>query len=124
MKTIEFLPDRLNAETVVFKGFTTPELGYAALIGAVAGLILSLMMMLVIGIGWPIIPTCTLITPLMLIFIGGRFLVSFKRNKPNFYLYLRIQKMLSHMGIGSKLLVRHDRSWSLRRSQRVRRGGV
>ncbi|CHO21795.1 conjugative transfer region protein [Salmonella enterica subsp. enterica serovar Typhi] len=47
MKTIEFLPDRLNAETVVFRGFTTPELGYAALIGAVSGLILSLIMMLV-----------------------------------------------------------------------------
>ncbi len=39
MKTIVFLPDRLNAETVVFRGFTTPELGYAAIIGAVAGLI-------------------------------------------------------------------------------------
>ncbi|UQQ18248.1 TIGR03750 family conjugal transfer protein [Salmonella sp. WGH-01] len=84
MKTIEFLPDRLNAETVVFRGFTTPELGYAALIGAVSGLILSLIMMLVTGIGWPIIPTCTLITPLIFIFIGGRFLVRFKRNKPNF----------------------------------------
>ncbi|EMH5361054.1 TIGR03750 family conjugal transfer protein [Salmonella enterica] len=124
MKTIVFLPDRLNAETVVFRGFTTPELGYAAIMGAVAGLILSLIMMLVTGIGWPIIPTCTLISPLILIFIGGRFLVRFKRNKPNFYLYLRIQKLLSHMGIGSQVLVRHDRSWSLRRSKPVHKGGV
>lgn len=124
MKTIEFLPDRLNTETVVFRGFTTPELGYAAVIGAVAGLILSLIMMLIMGIGWPIIPTCTLITPLILIFIGGRFLVRFKRNKPNFYLYIRLQKLLSHIGIGNQFLVRHDRSWSLRRSKSVRKGGV
>ncbi|EBZ4144331.1 TIGR03750 family conjugal transfer protein [Salmonella enterica subsp. enterica serovar Kottbus] len=124
MKTIEFLPDRLNAETVVFRGFTTPELGYAALIGAVAGLMLSLILMLITGISWPVIPTCTLITPLVFIFIGGRFLVRFKRNKPNFYLYLRIQKLLSHIGIGSQFLVRHDRNWSLRRSKPVRKGGV
>ncbi len=27
METIRFLPDRLNAEPTVFRGFTTPELG-------------------------------------------------------------------------------------------------
>ncbi|CDG17156.1 protein of unknown function [Xenorhabdus doucetiae] len=27
MQTIPFLPDRLNAEPVVFRGFTTPEMG-------------------------------------------------------------------------------------------------
>ncbi|EKS1616209.1 DUF3487 family protein, partial [Escherichia coli] len=26
METIRFLPDRLNAEPTVFRGFTTPEL--------------------------------------------------------------------------------------------------
>lgn len=30
MQTIRFLPDRLNAEPVVFRAFTTPELGLAA----------------------------------------------------------------------------------------------
>lgn len=37
MQTIRFLPDRLNAEPVVFRGFTTPELGLAALIGLAVG---------------------------------------------------------------------------------------
>lgn len=27
MQTIHFLPDRLNVEPAVFRGFTTPELG-------------------------------------------------------------------------------------------------
>ena len=124
MKTIDFLPDRLNAETVVFRGFTTPELGYAALIGAVAGFILSLILLLITGAGWPVIPTCTLITPLILIFIGGRYLMSFKRNKPNFYLNLRIQKTLSYTGLGDKSWIRDDRYWSLRRSRTVRKGGI
>ncbi|MBJ5206160.1 DUF3487 family protein, partial [Salmonella enterica subsp. enterica serovar Agona] len=29
MQTIRFLPDRLNSEPVVFRGFTTPEMGLA-----------------------------------------------------------------------------------------------
>ena len=37
MQTIRFLPDRLNAEPVVLRGFTTPELGSAALIGLAVG---------------------------------------------------------------------------------------
>lgn len=28
MQTIRFLPDRLNVEPAVFRGFTTPELGW------------------------------------------------------------------------------------------------
>lgn len=42
MQTIRFLPDRLNSEPVVFRGFTTHEMGLAALAGAGAGLLLSL----------------------------------------------------------------------------------
>ncbi|EEA8742098.1 DUF3487 family protein, partial [Salmonella enterica subsp. enterica] len=34
MQTIRFLPDRLNSEPVVFRGFTTHEMGLAALAGA------------------------------------------------------------------------------------------
>ncbi|MBB7334125.1 DUF3487 family protein, partial [Escherichia coli] len=39
MQTIHFLPDRLNVEPAVFRGFTTPELGLAALSGAGLGLL-------------------------------------------------------------------------------------
>ncbi|WP_262946839.1 TIGR03750 family conjugal transfer protein, partial [Xenorhabdus indica] len=42
MQTIAFLPDRLNAEPVVFRGFTTPEMGLAALAGIALGLAVSL----------------------------------------------------------------------------------
>ncbi len=37
MATIEFMPDRLNAEPVVFRGFTTPELGLTVLFSLAGG---------------------------------------------------------------------------------------
>ncbi|HFT2971393.1 TPA: DUF3487 family protein, partial [Escherichia coli] len=55
MQTIRFLPDRLNVEPAVFRGFTTPELGLAALTGAVAGVIWPLPLIPLLG--WVIIPT-------------------------------------------------------------------
>ena len=55
MATIRFLPDRLNAEPVVFRGFNTPELGLAALIGAVSGFVLSLPFALILA-GLPSLP--------------------------------------------------------------------
>ncbi|EIC1354673.1 DUF3487 family protein, partial [Escherichia coli] len=49
MQTIRFLPDRLNVEPAVFRGFTTPELGLAALTGAVAGVIWPLPLIPLLG---------------------------------------------------------------------------
>ncbi|VFS28039.1 conjugative transfer region protein [Serratia liquefaciens] len=51
MQTIRFLPDRLNAEAVVFRGFTTPEMGLAALTGVGLGLLVSLPFIL-LAAGW------------------------------------------------------------------------
>ncbi|EBA3875423.1 DUF3487 family protein, partial [Salmonella enterica] len=55
MQTIRFLPDRLNSEPVVFRGFTTHEMGLAALAGAGAGLLLSLPFIPLAG--WVVVPT-------------------------------------------------------------------
>lgn len=54
METIRFLPDRLNAEPTVFRGFTTPELGLAALSGVFLGLLWTLPLIPLFG--WVIIP--------------------------------------------------------------------
>ena len=59
MQTIRFLPDRLNSEPVVFRGFTTHEMGLAALAGAGAGLLLSLPFIPLAG--WVVVPTLSLI---------------------------------------------------------------
>ncbi len=77
MQTIRFIPDRLNSEPVVFRGFTTPELGLAALAGLGAGLLLSLPFIPLAG--WVIVPTGMLVMPLLLIWSGGRWLSRLKR---------------------------------------------
>ncbi len=83
VQTIRFLPDRLNAEPVVFRGFTTPELGWTALTGLIAGAVIGLLLAPVTG--WVMIPTVALIAPLLLIAFGGKYLARMKRGKPAHY---------------------------------------
>lgn len=68
MPTIEFMPDRLNAEPVVFRGFTTPELGITALLSAFSGLIIAIPIMPFLG--WIALPTVFLLMPLITIILG------------------------------------------------------
>ncbi|MDH8415393.1 DUF3487 family protein, partial [Klebsiella pneumoniae] len=42
MQTIDFMPDRLNAEPTVFRGFTTHEMFAAAGVGCVGGSVISI----------------------------------------------------------------------------------
>ncbi|QCR38687.1 TIGR03750 family conjugal transfer protein [Nissabacter sp. SGAir0207] len=117
MATIRFLPDRLNAEPVVFRGFNTPELGLAALIGAVSGFVLSLPFALLFG--WLAIPTGTLLFPLVLIAFGGKWLASKKRGKPENYLWQQFELKKRRMGLGDFRLIIDSRGWSLRRSKNL-----
>lgn len=85
MATIRDMPDRLNSEPVVFRGFTTPELGLAACIGVVLGLIISLPFALFLS--WLVIPTGSLLFPLVFISFGGKWLARKKRGKPENYIW-------------------------------------
>ncbi|WP_369906976.1 TIGR03750 family conjugal transfer protein [Klebsiella pneumoniae subsp. pneumoniae] len=87
MATIQFMPDRLNAEPVVFRGFTTPELGLTALFSTLAGIVISLPFLF---FSWVMIPTIALILPLLVIVFGGKVLARIKRGKPENYLYRRL----------------------------------
>ncbi|ULR31685.1 TIGR03750 family conjugal transfer protein [Dickeya fangzhongdai] len=120
MQTIRFLPDRLNAEPVVFRGFTTPELGLAALVGVGAGFLWSLFLIPLVG--WVIIPTGMLLTPLLVIGFGGRWMSSIKRGKPENYIWQRLEEKKRHWGWGKAALIIHSQGWSLRRSRSVAKG--
>ncbi|MFD1803630.1 TIGR03750 family conjugal transfer protein [Mixta tenebrionis] len=115
-QTIRFLPDRLNSEPVVFRGFTTPELGLAALTGAVAGLLLSLPFIPVAG--WVIVPTGILLTPLPLIAFGGQWLSRIKRGKPEAWIWQRLEVFKRRHGLGNLSLIVDARGWSLKRTGR------
>ncbi|MBC8954470.1 TIGR03750 family conjugal transfer protein [Xenorhabdus sp. PB62.4] len=118
MQTIAFLPDRLNAEPVVFRGFTTPELGLAALAGIVLGLAVSLPLIPLAG--WVMLPTGMLVMPLLLISFGGRWLAHVKRGKPENYLWLKLEEKKRRLGFGDPAWIIAAQGWSLRRSRRAR----
>lgn len=116
MQTIRFLPDRLNTEPVVFRGFTTPEMGLAALAGLGVGLLLSLPFIPLAG--WVIIPTGMLLTPLVIIGFGGRWLSRIKRGKPENYIWQRLEEFKRRHNLGNQIFIVDARGWSLKRAGR------
>lgn len=118
MQTIRFLPDRLNAEPVVFRGFTTPEMGLAALFGIGIGLLISLPLSLLLG--WMIIPTGMLVTPLMVVWFGGKILARLKRGKPENFIWQRLEVKKRRLGMGDPSLILATQGWSLKRCRATR----
>lgn len=114
MPTIPFLPERLNAEPVVFRGFTTPELGLAALVGVGTGLLGSLPMVTIVG--WVIIPTGMLVMPLVVIGFGGPWLARLKRVKPPHFIWQQLAMKARRMGLGDSSLIIASQGWSVRRT--------
>lgn len=117
MATIEFMPDRLNAEPVVFRGFTTPELGLTVLFSLFAGLVAAVPVALFLG--WIAFPAVALLMPLVTVIFGGRLMARFKRGKPENYLYRRLELQLSRMGSGNSGLILRSRILALRRQKPV-----
>lgn len=114
MATISFLPDRLNAEPVVFKGFTTPELFMTAGASVLGGLVVAIPF--IPFLGWLAFPTVSLLMPLFTVFFGGKLMARFKRGKPENYLYRCLELWLSRQRIGNPRLIHHSQRWALRRS--------
>lgn len=121
MSNIPFMPDRLNSEPVVFRGFTTPEMFWTAAIALVAGLVIGIFPALLFG--WIYIPTIGLLMPLAVIFFGGKLLTRFKRGKPENFLYRRLEVRLARVGWGGKNVILESRQWRLRRTTPVKHYG-
>lgn len=126
MQIIDFMPDRLNAEPTVFRGFTTHEMFAAAGVGCVGGFVISLPLLPLAG--WVILPTGALIMPLLVVFFGGTFLTRLKRGKPENYLYRRLSwrlqtgfaRALSLTGrLTETSLITVSQGWFLRRTPAV-----
>lgn len=113
-RDIDFLPDRLNEEPVVFLSMTNSEIKYAAglclgvwvpvstLVGALLGFALmgfALSLALVFGSLW---------------LIGKRLRVV-KRGKPRQYHVIAIQAWLQDRGLAPRTLIRESRSWDINR---------
>jgi len=122
MAVIDFLPDRLNSPPVVWKGFTSGEFLLAAGVGVVAGIPVAIPLSLIPFLGWLAFPTCILIMPLLVIFIAGGWFRSYKRGKPENYIWKRLEEILCRIHFSSSMILA-TRVWEIQRTRAVTKGG-
>ncbi|BBL32431.1 TIGR03750 family conjugal transfer protein [Pantoea sp. B566] len=115
MAVIDFLPDRLNNPPVVWKGFTSSEFLLAGVVGMIAGIPLAIPLCLVPFIGWLAFPTCILLMPLVVVFLGGPRLAAYKRGKPDNYIWQRLEQIRCRLGL-SRSMILASRAWELQRT--------
>lgn len=113
--TIDFLPDRLNREPVVFRGMTASELFISLAAGFLLGLTGGIPPALLLGV-WALIPTGGLAGAALAILVGGRYLARLKRGRPDTWLYCSADAWLARQGFGDPRLVQSNAVWSTRRS--------
>ncbi len=107
---------------MVFKGFTAGEFLLAAVVGIVAGIAPAMPLAMVPFLGWLAFPTCMLLMPLMVIFLGGGWIASYKRGKPENYIWQRLEELRCRVGL-SRALILDSRAWEMKRTRAVTRGG-
>jgi len=118
---VTFLPHRLNRQPVVVRGLTADELWICAGLSAAAGLVLG------VPLAWltrsiAMVPTLIVAGIALGVFVGGGFLRSQKRGRPDTWLYrqlqwrltLRYPALAAHLG-GCRLITRTGQ-WSTRRT--------
>ncbi|WP_369012146.1 TIGR03750 family conjugal transfer protein [Erwinia pyrifoliae] len=120
MAVIDFLPDRLNNPPVVWKGFTSGEFLLAAVTGILAGLPLAVPLSLVPFIGWLAFPTCMLLTPLVVVFLGG--ISSSYSARLESYIGQRMEGLRCRARL-SRSMILDSRVWEMKRGAPVKRGG-
>ena len=118
---VTFLPHRLNRQPVVVRGLTADELWICAGLSAAAGLVLG------VPLAWltrsiAMVPTLIVAGIALGVFVGGGFLRSQKRGRPDTWRYRQLQWRLTlrypvlaaHLG-GCRLVTRTG-CWSTRRT--------
>lgn len=126
---VTFLPHRLNRQPVVVRGLTADELWICAGLSAAAGLVLG------VPLAWltrsiAMVPTLIVAGIALGVFVGGGFLRSQKRGRPDTWLYrqlqwrltLRYPALAAHLG-GCRLVTRSG-WWSTRHTADRDRGAA
>ncbi|GEN23119.1 membrane protein [Halomonas cupida] len=115
--TIEFIPSRLNATPVVFRGMTGKELVVCTLAGLVAFIPVGLIGWAVVGMG-AMVPTCMFVGAGLSLWFGGTFMRRLRRGRPSSWVYRKIQWQLQKAGLpvpGGNELIQASIRWRIRR---------
>lgn len=125
MATIDFIPDKLNTRPVVWRGFTVEELGLTVLAGLAIGFVLAFFIMPFTS--WIAFPMLMILMPIPTAWVSGGWLMRYKRNKPDHYLWQRVSllraRLLSpgehgSLATGSYRFITLSRAWELKRTRR------
>ncbi len=125
MPTIDFIPDKLNTRPVVWRGFTVEELGLTGLAGIAIGFVMAIFIMPFTS--WIAFPMLMILMPIPTAWLSGGWLMRYKRNKPDHYLWQRISLLRATLltsgergssATGSYRFILVTRAWELRRTRR------
>lgn len=114
---IRFLPDRLNGEPVVFRGLTSPELGFLAAGSVIFWLPVSLLAAGFAGyfmMGFGLAALLALGT----LWLASAWLRDLKRGKPDGYHLLRLELLLHDLKLRASPFIRYSGVWDIRRTVR------
>jgi conjugative transfer region protein (TIGR03750 family) len=117
-KEIEFMPDRLNEEPVVFLAMTNSEIKWALLVFFIFWTPICLVIGILIG---KILLSLTAVAGLVFgsMWLAGKRLKVIKRGKPKQYHVLALSAWLQDHGLATETQIRDSRVWDIKRWRKL-----
>ncbi len=120
--TIRFVPARLNAAPVVFRGMTERELMLMVAAGLAMGLVPGILIAVALG-KFAMVPTCMVAVAFAAVGFGGRLMRRLRRGRPETWLYRRVQWIAAKRGFNGAALIITTATYRARRDRRGHNGG-
>lgn len=117
-REINYIPDRLIADPVVFRGMTDTEVVAIVVIGIIFWVPVSILFLLPFGYGLFGVGVGVGMAILTLLFAGKR-LTNLKRKQPDGLHVVFFKKWLQKKGFGSYGFIDKSKKWDVRRSKQV-----
>jgi conjugative transfer region protein (TIGR03750 family) len=113
-RDIEFIPDRLNEEPVVFLSMTNSEIKLSLMIFFAIWTPLCLLVGLLVG---KVLLSLACVAGMVFasMWLAGKRLRTIKRGKPKQYHMLALQAWLQDKGLTKQVLIRESRTWDIQR---------
>ena len=113
-RDIEFIPDRLNEEPVVFLAMTNSEIKLSLMMFFALWTPVCLMVGLMVG-KTLLSLACVAGMVFVSMWLAGKRLRTIKRGKPKQYHVLALSAWLQDHALAKKVLIRESRTWDIQR---------
>ena len=113
-RDIEFIPDRLNEEPVVFLSMTNSEIKLSLMIFFALWTPICLVVGFIVGKALLSL-ACVAGMVFLSMWLAGKRLRKIKRGKPKQYHMLALSAWLQDRGLSKQVLIRESRTWDIQR---------